>query len=780
VTDGNGNTSTISTDVVSHQQVATDATGELTTVDTYDTRGDLTQQDQTFGGHTITTRATYDSLGRELSSTDALGHVTSHTYDDAGDVLTHTDANSNMTTYTYNAFGEPLTITDATGAVTTNSYDATGDLLTTTDPTGAVTSNTYDGNGHLLTTTDPTGRVTARTYDESGQLASITDPGGNTTRQSVDAATGHVGSFTDGTGATTTFIYDADGNLTAVSDANGHTRTATYDAFDRVTSLTDASGGSDHYTYDGAGNLISIVDRNGAITAFTYDADSRRLSKAVPGAGTTTYTYDPLGRVVTATNPTARVSSAYDDAGHQLSETTTGVGTVELPTTTFSYTYDAAGNRISATGPGETTLYTYDLAERIASLTDPAGGAFTYTYDRAGRQTGLTRPNGIADTIGYDAAGDLTSLHSTLGTSLVNQADYTYNAAGLVGSLTDTAGTITYAYDAASQLTSASYPPSPGLPPEIFAYDALGNRSSTATEALGSFTYDSANRLQADAADTYTYDKEGDLLTRTVKASGATTSYTWTAEHQLLGIGYSDGTTTTFRYDPLGRLVEIDEGTTVTRYAYEQQDLSAEYDGTNTLTASYIEDPTTTNRVLEMVRAGQRYFYLNDGQRSTTALTTLTGATAATYTYTAFGVPTEKGTLANPITFTGQIFEPTAGLLLFPLRAYDPTLGRFLSEDPRLSLNPYPYVSNDPVNNSDPTGGQGFVEYVRKVSIALYLDLRAAGVPVLTACITAAVFELVMASAGTSPFGPSGSDLNYHVGIRCLGYLRAPLVGPAP
>ena len=91
-----------------------------------------------------------------------------------------------------------------------------------------------------------------------------------------------------------------------------------------------------------------------------------------------------------------------------------------------------------------------------------------------------------------------------------------------------------------------------------------------------------------------------------------------------------------------------------------------------------------------MVRSGQRYFYLADAQHSTTALTTLTAATAATYTYTAFGVPTATGTLANPFTYTGQFYEPKAGLLLFPLRAYDPTLGRFLSEDPQPSLNPYP------------------------------------------------------------------------------------------
>ena len=668
VTDGNGNTSNISTNVSGHQQVVTDATGQLTTVDTFDDRGDLIKQDQTFGGKTLTTTATYDSLGHQLTSTDPLGHTTSKTYDASGNVLTETDAKGNTATSTYNALGEPLTITDPTGAVTTNTYDAAGNLLTTTDPTGAVTTNTYDAAGHLLTTADPTGRTTTKTYDGTGQLTSTTDPTGHTTTQVVNDLTGQVTSITDPTGAMTSFVYDADGNLIGVTDPNGHTRHATYDAFDRVTSLTDADGNSDHYTYDGAGNLISVTDRNGNTITYTYDADSRLISKTVPGAGTTTYTYDPLGRRLTATNSVAKVSDTYDDAGHELSETTTGVSSPALPTTTFTYTYDAAGNRTSTVGPGGTTGYRYDAAERIASLTDPAGGPFAYTYDAAGRQIGLTRPNGITDTTAYDQAGNVTGLHSTLGPTLVNEADYTYNPTGLVSSLTTTAGTTNYTYDAADQLTSATYPASTGQPTDNYTYDPAGNRTSNSSSPLGSLTYDSGDRLGADAANTYTYDAEGDLVSKKAKSDGSTTTYTWTPEHQLVGISFPDGTTATYRYDPLGRLVEVDEGTSVTRYAFDQNNIAAEYDGTNTLTASYVQNPTTTNQPLEMTRGGARYFYLTDAQGSTTALTTPTGTVTASYTYGVFGAPTETGTLTNPFTYTGQLYDAKAGLLLFPRR----------------------------------------------------------------------------------------------------------------
>jgi len=715
VTDGNGNTSTIAANVAGHQQVFTDATGVLTTINTYDDRGDVIQQDQTFAGKTITTQATYNAIGLQLTVTDPLGHSISQTYDAANNVVSRTNANGQTTTYTYNTLGEPLTVTDATGAVTaSNTYDAHGLLLTMADANGHASTFTYDSAGHLLSTTDALGRTTTRTYDSAGQLVTVTDPGGNTTRQNVDPATGRVRSITDPTGATTSFAYDADGNLTDVADASGHTRGATFDSFDRVTSVTDAAGASDHMVYDGAGNMVSVTDRNGDVTAYTYDADSRLISKIMPGAGTSTYTYDPLGRLVSAVNATAELAFTYDDGGRLLSTTSTGLGPSPVPSTSFTYAYDAVGNLTFTQGPTGTTSYAYDSVQRLTTLTDPAGGRFDFGYDPTGRLTSLIRPNGINDAIAYNAAGDLITLHSNLGPTVVNQADYTYNSAGLRGSLTTTAGTTTYAYDAASQLTSAIYPGISGLPADTYTYDPVGNRISTSTSPLGSFAYDGNDRLVSDATTTYAYDNEGNLVKRITKATGETTSYTWSAEHQLIGITRPDGTATVFRYDPLRRPVEIDEGTSVTRYAYDEKNIAAEYDATNTLTAAYVHDPTQTNRQLEMVRGGQRYFYLSDAQRSTTVLATLTGSVATSYTYTAFGTPSQSGDLINPFAYTGQFYEPKAGLLLFPLRGYDPALGRFASEDTLPSVNPYTYVLNSPPNLTDPTGAQAFGEYVYK------------------------------------------------------------------
>lgn len=67
--------------------------------------------------------------------------------------------------------------------------------------------------------------------------------------------------------------------------------------------------------------------------------------------------------------------------------------------------------------------------------------------------------------------------------------------------------------------------------------------------------------------------------------------------------------------------------------------------------------------------------------------------------------------LENPYGFTGQRYDAETGLLFYKARYYDPQLGVFLSRDPvgfwddaNNLGNPYAYVGNNPVMNTDPTG----------------------------------------------------------------------------
>ena len=109
---------------------------------------------------------------------------------------------------------------------------------------------------------------------------------------------------------------------------------------------------------------------------------------------------------------------------------------------------------------------------------------------------------------------------------------------------------------------------------------------------------------------------------------------------------------------------------------------------------------------------GQRqpkiFIYEADGLGSVTSLTDPTGAIAATYTYDSFGFMTAStGSATNWFRYTGRQFDSTGGLYYYRARYYDPTTGRFLSEDPirfKGGVNFYAYVGNDPVNRTDPFG----------------------------------------------------------------------------
>ncbi|MBI3011453.1 MAG: RHS repeat-associated core domain-containing protein [Candidatus Omnitrophica bacterium] len=69
--------------------------------------------------------------------------------------------------------------------------------------------------------------------------------------------------------------------------------------------------------------------------------------------------------------------------------------------------------------------------------------------------------------------------------------------------------------------------------------------------------------------------------------------------------------------------------------------------------------------------------------------------------------PIACSAFGNPFLFTGREYDCESGLIYMRARYYDPHTGTFLQEDPLgffVSANAYPYVTNNPVNLTDPLG----------------------------------------------------------------------------
>jgi RHS repeat-associated protein len=702
IIDGAGNRTVVSNSVPGQTIAVVDSLGTLTTVTHMDDLGDVTELDQTTGGQTLTTSFTYDSVGRLLSRADPLGKTTSMTYSAQGDVTSYTDADGHTTRFTYdssgtltsaigpdgtvldsityNSAGRPTQLQTADGSIKTFTYDSAGRATSVTDSLGRTVAFTYDSNGHAASMTDPTGGTTSMTNDASGQLLSASDPAGNRI----------------------TFTYDADGNLLSITDPSGRKQSNTYDAFGRTLTATDATGKVSTYTYDATGRLTSVVDRSGNTTSFNYDADGNLIKGTYPGGDATNFAYDGFGRLINMANATSSVASTYDASSRIVSqrETLPVVGAV-----TTSYTYDAVGNRTSMTSADGTTHYSYDVEDRLISMIDPVGGSFAFTYSAQSQLVSLSRPNGVVDAFTYDSTGKLTSRTATHAGSTVALSSQTFDANGQVASRTDLGGTSTYTHDSTGQLVGVA---APGGATSSYVYDTAGNRVSDPLSS--SMTYDPANRLLSDSNYAYTYDAEGNRISRTSRSTGAVTHYVYDAHGQLASVQNPDGTTTSFTYDVLGRRVQVTTGGQTTTYAYDGANVHLEYAGTSQV-ASYT-DPFATDHPLEMRRGGQSYYYLSDVAGNITGLSDATGSTAATYSYDAFGVPTNStGTVTNPFTYAGREFDSKSGLYYNRARYYEPTTGRFLSEDPAPSVNSYNYVRNDPVDFNDPTGA-GIWDYL--------------------------------------------------------------------
>ena len=220
---------------------------------------------------------------------------------------------------------------------------------------------------------------------------------------------------------------------------------------------------------------------------------------------------------------------------------------------------------------------------------------------------------------------------------------------------------------------------------------------------MSPYSYNSSNELTSTPSGSYTYDKNGNMLTR---PDGA--QFTWDYSNRLTKVVLPNGGgTVTFQYDPFGRRIQKSGPNGTVNYLYDGRKLLEELDSSGNVLARYNQGPAI-DEPLSGLRGATTSFYQIDFLGSTTSLSDSTGALANTYTYDSFGkLIGSTGTLTNPFQFTGREFDQETGLYNYRFRYFDPTIGRFLSEDPILfdgGIDFYRYAENNPVTEADPLG----------------------------------------------------------------------------
>jgi RHS repeat-associated protein len=172
----------------------------------------------------------------------------------------------------------------------------------------------------------------------------------------------------------------------------------------------------------------------------------------------------------------------------------------------------------------------------------------------------------------------------------------------------------------------------------------------------------------------------------------------------------------TYVYDALGNRQQADDWTstggvtTVTRLAYDGQNVYADMDGSNNLLMRRVYGDGTDQVIARESAGGTVAWYGTDRLGSVIGIVDATGTPIATFNYDGYGNQTvvSGGANGDRYGFTAREVDSVTGLQYNRARWYNPATGRWTAEDPAGfgagDMNLYRYVGNNPTNGADPSG----------------------------------------------------------------------------
>lgn len=625
-------------------------------------------------------------------------------------------------------------------------------------------------------------------------------------------------------------VYDVEGNKerTRVRKAGGTyvDTVLVFDARGRKTSMVDPNMGTWSYTYNAAGELVSQKDAKAQPTTMTYDSLGRMLTRVEPDV-TTTWVYDTAERAGGAVwlGKLKQVSTS-EDRGKTFTETYSfdEYGRAETVTSTINGKAFATHQKYDSFGRPTITKYpsgfktrnvysSYGFLKEVreagaADLEDDPSGRLKLlnevvpgqvfwradSYAANGSVDGSTLGNGVTfDRVISPFTGRVQAITAGVGSALGMQyIVYDFDQMGNVTRRNDqsTGRDERFTYDAMSRLQSFMVN---GTTAQTMTYNALGNIATKSD--LGAYAYESARpnavtkvTRTAGAPLIFNYDANGNMVSsgpegtmsdqwrvieysaanqvRKMSLNNVTSEFWFGAAHERVLQVHSSGKRTYYvgsLYEEIRNTAdEIAEKKHYIMTPLGRTAVRVEYPGNKVETRYFHQDALGSIFAVsnEWGVAVQRFTYDPWGKRPSLQLA---------------GEPASEGKVTRG--FTDHEHLEDFGLIHMNGRVFDPVLGRFLSADPFVedahdsqAFNRYSYVSNNPLNHTDPSGYfklGGIITTIIAVVVAAVVTVITAGgaaalIGAFWSTLTTAGFGAVVAGGAAGGFasGFAGSLLN--------------------
>jgi len=748
IIDPNGNKTELAKDFEGYISTITDAKGRETTIkrdlegraiEITDVDGSITQS--TYGpvfGDVIktknvtldiTTETQYNIYGQVISQTDSYGKVSTKTYDAKNQLIKETAPDGKYASYEYNTIGlvtkkSIFSAAKELKSQLTYDYNVKGQLIKQTDLNNKFSSYTYDLAGNVLTSTSNIDGTTQSTasyeYDPMNRLIKVISPKGEMTEYTY-SPTGELIQITDPKQKITTFEYNQNGQLIK---------------------KTDPAGLVYQMTYDSSGNLLSEKNPANQLKHYTYN-EINKITQVATTDDLIQFEYNIKDEVISIANNTASINYIRDAKQRVIQEAVSGAN---YPSHTLNIDYNKLDQRISLQSNFQNISYDYNSStDQLININSSATGNYNFNYDDAGRLGTIVRP-GSRTEYAFDVGSNLSRISHLKNSTEIGFHEYNYDLRNYITQKRSPASTLSYSYDTNGQLLTANKAENIN-DNESFSYDALGNRLTY--NGVTSTFDNSGQRIQDDGQYTYVYDLNGNIIYKSNKANGISYTFEYSALNQL-----KKATVTStplngnilkvleYKYDPAGRRIirtvvdNVNAAKSNTKkYYYDGSNILAELDAGNNLTASYTHSPLRPDDVLgvqftnaavsnDLASTAGNVYYLKDHLNTVNEITNAAGDVIQKMEYSAFGVlRSVKDSTGNEVdfanapvrtsfTYTGREFEPELNMYYYRARYYDPSVGRFLQQDPdpgklqnpNTFLSKYIYAGNNPVMFNDPSG----------------------------------------------------------------------------